>query len=52
MIGDECGDNCLDNPDNMYRDIYFGMELTILGHPEEQFNGVYIALDYLYGDIL
>ena len=34
----------------MYRDIYFGMELTISEHPDEQYNGVYIALDNLYSD--
>jgi len=26
------------------------MELTISGHPLEEVNGVYIALDYLYND--
>ena len=42
MTGDECND-CKANPDNIYRDIYYGMELTIYGHPEDEFNGVYIA---------
>ena len=36
------------NPDNIYRDIYHGMELVISGHPENDYNGVYIASDYLY----
>ena len=49
MTGDICY-ICVANPDNMYRDIYYGMELTIFGHPDDDFNGIYIASDYLYDD--
>ena len=37
------------NTNNMYEDIYFGMQFTFSGHYyEEIYNGVYTALDYLY----
>jgi len=48
MTGDEEDAWHLANPMNVYNDIYYGMILTISGHPEEIFNGIYTALDYFY----
>ena len=32
----------------MFNDIYFGMHVTFSGHPDDLYNGEYIAHDYLY----